>query len=237
MRQIILSICLVFSVNFANSQTTEPKIFSKVKFVYEHTPNLIFASYGIYMDTLLLKNQFPLKAFQKRELSGDSLKVVGFVEYKNFSKEDQEKIVGIIRHNAEELHGEYNIKNNVTTIRAIRSGNKYYQYLEKYFQIKTNGSNSVATFDFDAKKCKVKFSNHEYKKNFEEIEHKVTYLGVKNSGTFIYNKNQNVIGDFVLDEKLPVNVIPNLLFSNVIAGVKEYKTIYGTVTLKSVVFE
>lgn len=222
---------LILIMNMMNAQ--DHKEYSKIKFIFESSPNYFFSEEGIVGNLELLKKEFPLETIVLIE--SDTIKK-GFIAYKQITELNKESIKVFLTHHSEIIVGEYDKATNRTSIKVFRNDTKASKGAKKYLNLEVNAVDSQGYIDYNKKIFSQGNVNYNYQKKFKEINFNIDFVS-KSKGFFQFINSKKTKCEVELSEDLPIYVTPNILFANANYGVKRFSNIYSTVTLMSVSYE
>lgn len=238
MKKIFL-IILVLVCNVIFSQTIAPTTYSKIKFVYEQKSNFFIENDKVYADTLLLKIEYPKLKFSKVISPSDSTKIIGFIEFKSFNKEDKKTLESYLYHTTHSIEGAYDVKKNKTKLFFTRGNKALNETFKKYFGGNYSPFKFNVVVDYNEKKIHTNYPRVKYTKSFDSQIKKINFVGDdKSFGTYTFQNNKGFQTNVVaLDKKYSTKITTDTIFSNNDFGVREIISLFDTITLLSVIYE
>ena len=231
---------LFILITFNLLSFSQTKSYKKIIFTYKCKPNMIFKGNLAYVDTTLLKLEYPKIKYQLTKSPEDSLKKVGMFSVKNLSPEDLSKLKGFIFHTYTEKTYKYNLKRTASYDNGSLCQDEECQKIYKLLSgTTTNGS------DFYPNRIKYKEEKKQFKRtnlNVTDYDYKDNIIewveGFENIGRYIYKGEYNYYTNIVeFNPKLDKHVTPMPLFANCEYGVEKLYTIYTTTELVSVKYK
>lgn len=226
-------IVLILLTSIASGQNQ--KEYSKIKFIFDKTPNYSFTEKGIVGNPELLKKEFPLRRIVLLEESTDTIKA-GFIPYSQITKSDIESIKSFLLHQSEKIVGEYDRASNRTTIEVFRNDTKAFKDAKKYLNLELDAVDSKGYIDYNKKIVSHGNENYKYRKKFKDVYFNIDYTFI-NKGFFQFTNSEKTKCEVEFAENLPTCITPNIVFKNANFGVKQISNIYSTETLESVSYE
>jgi hypothetical protein len=215
-----------------------PKKTQKIHFVYHIKSNCELYEDGMYADTLLLK-QGSLKSlpFQLKKHPKDASKIVGFVEYKNLTKNQKSTIVGIFEHNNIKLDCYYNPKKDQTIVYTNRYENDNDRLLLKKYLNKTYTPSLNNKAYVDYKTNQRSYMNSPISSTLEFDPRKMTiewFDDTKTAGQFKISNGKFTFTDLIVaNPDIDKHITPTYLFSNCEYGIQKVVSIFQTMELIS----
>jgi hypothetical protein len=208
-----------------------------IYFVYEKKSNYLVNDEGIFADTLLLKIDFPNLRYTLRKHPLDSSVICGFSTVKKFGNNNRKKLVSILYHTNETIHGTHLIPSRKTVFKVVRGDEETRNIFKNYFNKRFHNFEYREEFDFLNKINKVEYPTVSYTLAFSEISSKINYSSEKMIGNYYEMKNGFLCRNLVfLNSGLSKFVSP-LLFENLEFGIEKLETIDKTIVLKSVYYK
>ena len=238
MKKLLLIVLITIS-HIGSSQTVGSKEYSKIKFVYEQKSNFYLDNDKVYADTLLFKYEYPQLKFSKTVSPLDSTKIIGFIEFKNFSKEDNKKLQSNIYHNTHTIKGTYNVKKNRTNLHFKRGSKNMKEIFTRYFGGGFSDFQFDVVIDYNSRQINTSYPSRNYTESFDSKLRKINFLNNDNSvGTYTFQtKNSNYTNVVTLNKEYNNKITPEEVFSNNGFGISEIVSLHDTTKLLSVIYE
>lgn len=238
MKIVFLSVFFL-CCNFVFSQTASSETYSKIKFVYEQKSNFFVENDQLYADTLLLKMEFPKLKFLKTSSPLDSSKIIGFVNIKSLSNEDNNKLGNILYHSTHTIEGTYDILKHKTVLLFNRGNTVLSVIFKKYFKGSYLPFSYDVVIDYNKKYIYTNYPSVNYEESFDSQLKNINFLNdEKTFGTYSFeNKVGFYSNKIALNKKYNNKITPHIIFSNNDFAVDKITSLLDTITLISVIYE
>ncbi|MFN3967453.1 hypothetical protein [Flavobacterium sp.] len=221
-----------------NSYSLEPREYKKIHFVYEKKSNFYFDEKGIYADTTLFRVEFPKVRLIKIKHPKEGYQC-GFISFSTIKadEESQKRLLGIIYHSCESYVGTYDLKKNITTIKAVRYDSEVIKLFNDVFDKGYSKFSYTIYIDYKRKLKRLEFPSITYEKTFNE-EQKTLKQNSANVFYFYEKSGELMLTNVVsLNENLSKYITLGYVFDNNDFGLEKVSTIHVTYQLKSVSYE
>jgi hypothetical protein len=238
MKKIFFSVLILFC-NIVFSQSALSETYSKIKFVYEQKSNFFIEKDQLYADTLLLKMEFPKLKFSKISSPLDSIKIIGFINIKSLSYEDNEKLGSILYHSTHTIEGTYDMIKHKTTLFFNRGNSALNVIFKKHFKGSYPHFSFNVVVDYNKKYIYTNYPSVNYEESFDSQIKKINFLNdEKTLGTYTFeNKLGFHSNEIILNKKYSNKITPHIIFSNNDFAVDKISSQLDTITLLSVTYE
>jgi hypothetical protein len=238
MKTIFLYVLFLYC-NIVFPQTASSEIYSKIKFVYEQKSNFYIENDQLYVDTLLLKMEFPNLKFSKIVNPQDSTKIVGLVNLKSLRSDDNRKLGGIIYHSTHMIEGNYDKIEQKTKLSYVRANSASNAILKRYFKDYYSSFSFNVIVDYLKNKIYTNYPSVNYEETFESKMNKITFLNdEKTVGIYSFENKKGInTNEIILNKKHSNKITPRIIFSNNDFAVNKITSLLDTITLISVTYE
>lgn len=223
---LLLVVTLITSLSFSQESLKNHK---KIYFEYKIRSTIEYRDNGFYIDSLILKWDYPDLVYEKVQINN---KAFGFVKIENISDENKKKLLSEIGHTNHNEKYKFNIKKQKYTKdnHFYCDGNlkKTYEALNSHCS-ETRGVTSYS-FDVYFNKKEVDYYGLEKFKSIEWVNSNFGFF--TQGGTDIVFKN---LVEF--DNSLPKYITPTVFFENNEFGIKKIYSTYYTTELISYRFD
>ena len=238
---ILVFIISVLSSNLFGQSTINSDSKTKIHFVYHKNSNLYINEKGIYADTLFLKTLFNELKYQITKHPTDSTKIVGFIDLKKISKDNEKKIIGIFGHSNFKYDCYYNIKKNQTIMYVTRIENDEIQDLLKKLFKDTYSKVYYIRIYIDYNKNDKFYTNSPFGTLYRFNPKNLVinwYDENKIGGEYTHLERDVIYKDLILaNPTLEKHVTPYFIFANCAYGIEKLITFFDTTELISVNLE
>lgn len=238
MKKIFFSLLILFC-NSVFSQTALSESYSKIKFVYEQKSNFFIENDQLYADTLLLKMEFPRLKFSKISSPLDSTKIIGFVNIKSLSYEENKKLGSTLYHSTHTIEGAYDIIKHKTSLFFNRGNSDLNLIFKKHFKGSYPPFSFNLVIDYNKKYIYTNYPSVNYEESFDSQLKTINFLNdEKTLGTYNFeNKLGFHSNEITLNKKYNNKITPHIIFSNNDFAVDKITSLLDTITLISVTYE
>lgn len=215
MKKTILLIVITFISSLTFSQE-EIKNHKRIYFEYKIRSTIEYKDNGLYIDSLILKQNFPELAYQKVKINDKSF---GFVKIENIPKKTKSYIISKIFHTNINVIYKFNIKTKEYT-------KEYYYDCDEETKNLYKALNYNCSEDNDIRK------NAPKSEFYGDEKLQITEWIGSNYGFYIESIGDMLFKKLVeFDKSLPKFITPSVYFDNNQYGIKKIYSTYHTTEL------
>lgn len=215
MKKSILLILLTFISALAFSQE-EVKNYKKIYFEYKIRSTIEYKDNGLYIDSLILKWDYPDLVHEKVQFNNKSY---GFVKIENIPKKTKKLILSKIFHNNINIIYKFNIKTQVYT-------------KEFFYHCDDKTKNIYEALNSNCSENNKIIMDMPKLESFGDNMFNITEWIEPNFGFYIASYKEMLFKNLVeFDKSLPKFITPSVHFNNNQYGVKKIYSIYNTTEL------